>query len=216
MHRIFVLILLYVFANSALADVATADTPVQITPATQALRAAMSGIESLQGSFTQKQYSQEGELLEQSSGRFALLRPGFFRWEITHPDDQLLVADPHYLWHHDRDLETVTRRPASDSGQMAPFKILGGNYEAVEETFEVRHGENQGQDFVFIPLEEGAGFVSLALTLHQGALSRMTILDELDQTVSIEFFELDQATALTPADFLFTPPEGADLFYYDQ
>ena len=53
------------------------------------LHADLVNVESMQGAFTQKQYSEEGELLAQSSGRFAILRPGFFRWEINLPDSQL-------------------------------------------------------------------------------------------------------------------------------
>jgi outer membrane lipoprotein carrier protein len=182
--------------------------------ALDALRDALATLESLQGAFTQKQYSETGELLEQRSGRFAVLRPGFFRWDITHPDSQLIVADPHYLWHFDRDLETVTRRPASSSGQMAPLRVLGGDALALAESFRVEYSA-QGA-FVLYPQEEGAGFQQVELVLHEGVLSRMNVQDELGQTITIEYFDVDTQTPLTPADFTFTPPAGADLFYYDE
>lgn len=171
-------------------------------------------IESLQGDFTQKQYSEAGDLLEQSSGRFMLLRPGFFRWDIQHPDNQLIVADPHYLWHHDVDLETVTRRPATASGQMAPLKILGGDHTALRDEYRITSsGENR---YRLEPRGEGAGFTALTLALHAGNLSRMEVEDELGQTITIEFFNVDTSSALKPDDFAFVPPADADLFYYDE
>ena len=44
----------------------------------------------------------------------------------------------------------------------------------------------------------------------------MEILDKLNQRVVIAFDQLDASAALTPADFAFQPPDGADLFYYDE
>lgn len=184
------------------------------TDASADLLQVLLAIENLQGDFTQKQLSESGELLEQSSGGFKLLRPGFFRWEIKHPDSQLIVADPHYLWHHDLDLETVTRRPASASGQMAPLKILGGDYASLQDDYRISRIDEHR--YRLIPNGSEAGFTALSLTVHNGTLSRMDVEDELGQTISIEFFSVDAETALTPDDFAFTPPADADLFYYDE
>ena len=182
--------------------------------AVDALHTVLINVESLQGTFTQKQYGEEGDLLEQSSGQFHILRPGFFRWEITHPDSQLIIADPNYLWHHDRDLETVTSRPASEQGEMAPLRVLGGSRSALVDSFTVTRGE--ADTYVLEPREPDAGFQRVTLAFHDGTLTGMTVNDDLQQTVTIEFFEVDTETALTPADFAFTPPQDADLFYYDE
>ena len=58
------------------------------------------------GRFLQEIYSEEGELLERSSGRYAVLRPGFFRWEIDYPDRQQIIIADDTLWHYDIDLAT--------------------------------------------------------------------------------------------------------------
>lgn len=198
----------------ALAETGGATVSQTDQAAADALQKALLSIESLQGSFTQKQYSESGDLLTQSSGHFMLLRPGFFRWEIQHPDNQLIVADPHYLWHHDLDLETVTRRPANASGEMAPLKILGGDYASLRDDYTISAAEAGA--FTLIPRNDNAGFSALALAIHEGSLSRMNVTDELGQTITIEFFEVDSKTPLTPATFAFSPPEDADLFYYDE
>jgi outer membrane lipoprotein carrier protein len=179
-----------------------------------ALLAALAPVKHLQGSFTQRHYGQDEQLLAESSGRFRLLRPGYFSWEIQSPDSQLIVADPEFVWHHDRDLETVTRRPASQDGEGAPFQILGGDAADLRERFTVQQLEPGA--FLVSPLSGAAGFKELTLTLEASRLSRMAIRDNLDQEILIEFSDLDSEAELTPADFAFTPPAGADTFYYDQ
>ena len=47
-------------------------------------------------------------------------------------------------------------------------------------------------------------------------LTGMEIQDNLDQNVVIKFTDLDSESALSAADFVFSPPPGADLFYYDE
>ena len=58
------------------------------------LLAHLDSIERLQGSFEQQQYGEDGEVLLSSSGTFRILRPGYFAWEISEPDSQLVLADP--------------------------------------------------------------------------------------------------------------------------
>ena len=48
--------------------------------------------DGLTGQFTQRILSPEGAVLDQSSGDFKLLKPHFFWWHITAPDNQLMVA----------------------------------------------------------------------------------------------------------------------------
>ncbi|MEP1593794.1 MAG: outer membrane lipoprotein chaperone LolA, partial [Halieaceae bacterium] len=186
------------------------DTPTT----TDALLAQLAGIDYLQGNFEQTQQGQNGKTMATSSGRFQLLRPGFFSWEILSPDSQLIIANPEFLWHHDRDLETVTRRPVAGSEQMAPLQVLGGDEDILRERFTV----NQSSDtsFTLIPVASDPGFQHLTLTFSNGTLVSMQILDSLNQQVEVRFSNLDSTTPLAPEDFAFSPPDGADLFYYDE
>jgi outer membrane lipoprotein carrier protein len=171
-------------------------------------------ITRLQGSFTQLQYGEDNMLLAESGGKFRLLRPGYFAWEIQRPDEQLIIAGPEFIWHYDRDLETVTRRPVTTDADMTPLQILGGDESALREKFKVvRQAEGT---FVLTPLANGVGFKQLSLKLDNGQLTGMEIQDNLDQRVVITFTDLDSESGLGSVDFDFTPPPGADLFYYDE
>lgn len=178
------------------------------------LLTALAPIKQLQGSFTQQQYGQDKLMLAESSGRFRLLRPGYFSWEIQSPDQQLIIAGPEYLWHFDRDLETVTRRPVTTNADMTPLQILGGDESALREKF---HVERKAEGtFVLTPLAPGVGFKQLTLFLNEEQITGMEIRDNLDQDVVIKFADLDSKSALRSADFAFTPPPEADLFFYDE
>ncbi len=177
------------------------------------LLARLDTIERLQGLFEQQQFGDDGEILLASSGNFRILRPGYFAWEITEPDSQLVLADPDYLWHHDRDLETVTRRPVAGE-QMAPLQVLGGDEQLLRERFDV--SSDAANRFTLVPAEGDPGFRSLTLEFRDGQLSAMDIIDRLNQRVSVQFSDLDADSELTPADFAFQPPPDADLFYYDE
>ncbi len=174
----------------------------------------LQGLQQLQGRFKQRQYDETGKLLLESSGRFKLLRPGFFSWEIREPDRQLLIADEQYLWHFDRELETVTRRPVSGRAEMSPLQVLGGDEQVLRDSFAIVAVD--ADSFRLQPRDIDPGFSELLLKLDDDGLQGMEILDKLNQRVVISFDQLDASTGLTPEDFAFTPPEGADIFYYDE
>lgn len=183
--------------------------------ATEALIERLAGIEQLAGNFNQVQFSTDGdETVGETSGRFRLLRPGYFSWEIDSPDSQLIIADPRYFWHHDRDLETVTRRPVAGNEALSPLQVLGGNSEVLRRRFDISQPGNG--DFLLRPLDDGAGFRSLLLHLDDRGLIGMEIRDNLDQRLVITFADVRSDAGLTASDFAFSPPEGVDLFYHDR
>jgi outer membrane lipoprotein carrier protein len=170
-------------------------------------------VESLRGDFLQQQYNTDDEIIGESSGHFSLKKGGFFSWEITEPDSQLIVATPEFLWHLDRDLETVTRRPVNNSAEMSPLQVLGGDTAYLRDNYAISPAGEGG--FTLTPTQIDPGFQSLTLRFKGGQIVAMSIRDNLAQRVEVEFSALD-STALTVQDFDFQPPPGADLFYYDQ
>ena len=174
---------------------------------------ALAPLERLQGKFVQRQYDEGGELLLESQGRFGVLRPDHFSWEIQSPDSQLIVTTAEFVWHHDRDLDTVTRRPLAAAGAMAPLQVLGGDNDVLRSAFTVT--QVQDSTFILRPTGSDAGFQALTVQLREGEIAAMEVLDNLDQTLRVEFSDLVSNGALTPADFAFTPPPGADLILHE-
>jgi outer membrane lipoprotein carrier protein len=174
----------------------------------------LQALDHLQGRFEQRQYDDTGQLVQVSGGRFRLLRPDYFAWEIESPDSQLVIAGPRFIWHHDRDLETVTRRPVSGNVDATPLQVLGGDESVLREQFSVSATSKEQYR-----LEERTGdgsFRELTLRFAGTTIAGMEIVNKLNQRVVITFTEVDAEAALGPADFAFEPPAGADLFYYDE
>jgi outer membrane lipoprotein carrier protein len=173
---------------------------------------------SLQGQFEQSQYDVSNTFMGESSGSFKMLRPGYFSWDISSPDSQLILATPKYIWHHDRDLETVTRRPSSNAAAVTPLQILGGDEQLLRAQFDVEVSADGV--FTLVPKAgEGADapvFSRLSLFVADGVISGMEIIDGLQQRLVIKFDNVERAAVLTTEAFQFTPPEGVDLFLYDE
>lgn len=186
--------------------------------ATNGLIAILNQSASLQGQFEQSQYDVSNTFMGESSGSFKMLRPGYFSWDISSPDSQLILATPQYIWHHDRDLETVTRRPSSNTAAVTPLQILGGDEQLLRTQFDVEVSADGV--FTLVPkVEEGADspvFSRLSLSVADGVISGMEIIDGLQQRLVIKFDNVERATELTTEAFEFTPPEGVDLFLYDE
>jgi outer membrane lipoprotein carrier protein len=186
---------------------------VVLADAVDALNDALAPLDGLQGNFTQQQYDESGEILLESSGRFSVLRPDYFSWEIRAPDNQLVIATPEFIWHHDRDLETVTRRPLAAAGAMTPLQVLGGDVAVLRAAFTVT--QVQDDTFILRPRGADAGFQELSLHLRNGEIASMEVLDNLDQKLQVEFSDLISNGELSPSDFAFTPPPEADLFFHE-
>jgi len=208
MKNLSLALLLTFFPCLSFAQSSTSDNAID------ALLDALAPLDQLQGEFTQRQYGPQGELLAESSGTFRLLRPGYFSWEIKQPDRQLIIAGPEYLWHHDRDLETATRRPVTTGAEWTPLQILGDDGSALQENFAVVQLE-PGL-FELTPLIPQMGFKQLNLSLDATSLRQMVIDDTLDQSVVIDFLPADSGATLTASDFDFNPPAETDLFYHDE
>jgi outer membrane lipoprotein carrier protein len=178
------------------------------------LAARLEALTSLSGDFEQTVTADDGAAARASAGHFSLLRPGFFRWEITAPDDQLLIAADGFLWHYDRDLETVTRRPLAAGAGSAPLRLLAGDSSTLDADFEVTR--SAPERWLLRPRRaDEAAFREVELAFADGLPAAMHIVDGLGQQIEIRF------SALVPGrvrreDFAFTPPPGVDVYYQER
>ena len=187
--------------------------PVAAIEPLDELLAALEPVAQVSGNFTQRQYDDRGDALGESSGAFALLRPDYFLWDITAPDSQRVIAGPEFLWHHDRDLGTVTRRSVDAAGGVTPLQILAGDRDTIAERLLV---SREGEAFLLQPVAgEDVGFSRLILRFEGESIAGMDVLDNLGQRLVITFTEVNLNPGLTERDFAFTPPPDADLFYHD-
>jgi len=162
-----------------------------------------------QGSFTQELRDEEGELIERSSGRYAVLRPGFFRWEIESPDRQELVVADGTLWHYDLDLRTVTVREVDPDTQFTALDLLARDRAELAERFSV---EPLGDDrFRLLPRFPRAGFGAVVLSWEGTTLAAMDVQQRGGQTLSLALTPDEDGAPLSAEDFAFEVPDGVEV-----
>ncbi len=162
-----------------------------------------------QGRFLQELFDESGELLERSSGRYAVLKPGFFRWEIEYPDRQEIVVAKETLWHYDMDLATVTRRSLDADGAFTALDLLARDGDELAERFSVER--LQGQSYRLVPQFPQAGFAAVILSWDGKQIVAMEVEQRGGQRLSLALSPEPEAVQLEPSDFAFEIPDGVDL-----
>lgn len=176
------------------------------------LRVFVEGTRAAHGEFTQRTTRADGAQARSEqgravNGRFAFARPGRFRWEVTRPDDQLIVSDGKQVWFHDRDLDQVTVRPLGDSIGSSPAAILFGS-DAIEREFAVRDlGLREGVAWIeATPHRKDAGFERITIGLRQGLPVAMEIRDAFGQLTRLSFDSVRRDVQPDLSQFRFVAP----------
>ena len=138
------------------------------------LEVLLNGMKSFRAEFRQTVAGHLGEVLQTSTGRMHLERPGRLRWEVDDPYPQLVLADGDSVWVYDPDLEQVTVQPLVETLEGSPAVFLTGASADVEAHFAVVEEDNgdarQGERrFVLTPREGSRnGCLRVVVPTHHG------------------------------------------------
>jgi len=167
--------------------------------------------QAARGDFEQKVYDKTGRLVQDSSGSFAFLRPGRFRWTYLKPQ-QVIVGDGERVWIHDADLNQVTVRRVARVLGSTPAALLAGASD-IDAAFDLKEaGEKDGLEWLEArPREKEAGFERIRLGMSTGGVGAMELLDHFGQTTVLRFSNVVRNPQIDPATFRFSPPKGADV-----
>lgn len=162
--------------------------------------------------FEQKVYDRNRKLVQESSGRFAFLRPGRFRWTYAKPFAQLIVGDGERVWVYDRDLNQVTVRRITAALGSTPAALLAGASD-IDKAFNLSEGgDRDGLAWVDAkPKDKDAGFERIRLGMSVAGIEAMELVDNFGQTTLLRFTKLVRNPQIDPETFRFTPPRGADV-----
>jgi outer membrane lipoprotein carrier protein len=163
---------------------------------------------AITGQFTQATQSAR---VKQTSGQFAIARPGKFRWSIEKPYEQLIVSDGAKVSLYDKDLNQVTVRPIKDALSATPAALLlGGDLLAQFNLKEV--ASKDGLDWLeATPKGKDMQFTKISVGMAGGAPARMELQDNFGQSTRIELKNISNKAQPGADAFVFTPPKGADV-----
>lgn len=198
--------LLAVFFLGAFSSVATAANSAAT------LERFFDRLTSLQADFQQIVRDAQGRILQQSSGKVVLQKPGHFRWDYVKPFHQLVLADGDRLWVYDPDLRQVTVNSLNNSTGFNPAMLLSGD-RPLSDTFRIQvlKKDEDGQWFELKPDGEDAGFESIRLALDGEQLRVMEFIDGFAQRTTLHFSHVRQNQIVAPDVFRFQVPAGVDV-----
>ena len=200
---------LTVVAALVLGNAAVAQAPAN---ALTDFRAYTRDLQSLAGSFTQEVRDKSGRVSRQSSGSFAIARPGKFRFVYEKPYKQTIVSDGTTVWLYDEDLNQVTVRKLGDTVSEQPLALLL-DPTAADKLFDLKALESSGSiGYVEARSKKAeAPFTDLRVAMVALQPKELTWRDALQNANTIRFGELGKNSRLPSDTFTFTPPKGADV-----
>jgi outer membrane lipoprotein carrier protein len=179
------------------------------------LSALLNSLKSMKADFTQTIYDNHGKAIQKSYGQMALQRPGKFRWDVTKPIPQLIVANDNRLWIYDRDLQQVTIRSLKKAAGEAPALLLSQVNAELENNYNIKELQQEKgsmQWFLLTPKDANRGMLASTQIGFQGnEIREMRLKDNLDHTTSIQFQHIKTNTNLPDSFFVFKSPKGVDI-----
>ena len=180
----------------------------------QQLSQLLSSLHSMQANFTQTSYDSTGRVLQKNIGTMALMRPGKFRWSISSPSQQLIIADGNNVWVYDADLQQASKQNMNSTQNTNPASLLSGSTDSLQQRFDVTlpDKKDSGQWFELKPKAKSDMFQWIQLHFQNGDLTQMTLSDNLGQQSTVEFTQVKNNVSLDSSLFQFKPPKGTDVF----
>jgi chaperone LolA len=177
------------------------------------LKEFVAGTHSAQANFTQEVQDKNGKRIQSASGVMQFVRPGKFRWEYRKPYEQLIVGDGKKFWLYDIDLNQVTVKNLDAALGSSPAALLSGNNE-IERGFALKNiAEREGLEWLqATPKSPETNFEKILMAFNaKSDLVVMELHDTFGHRTVLRFSELKNNVSLSPQQFKFTPPKGADV-----
>ena len=150
------------------------------------------------GVFSQILSDSSGTALVETRGTFSAIKPDLYRWEIDSPDRQLLLLNEDGFWQWDKDLDIVILRDRPNLEDL-PLALI----------WEGSSGHSGSIETSTTALPSGIERITLTSSAADSIEIRLT--DALDQETVLRL-RLMETSNLSPSDFAFEFPEGAEFY----
>jgi len=170
------------------------------------------GINAISADFEQQVSDPNGGAGKSSHGTLALKAPRQFRWDVTAPYKQLIVADGEKVWIYDPDLEQVTVRAQGSEEAHSPLTVLTDLSQLDRDFATSEQGERDGLTWLRLKSrDKEPQFEYADLGFDTTGLARMAFKDALGNSTQIRFSHWQRDPKLPADAFKFTPPKGVDV-----
>jgi len=164
------------------------------------LQQKLAKFDLINADFAQQVISPDGEVIQESWGELTISRPGNFHWQVTKPDEELIVSNGIDMWLYSPFIEQVTIMNFSDAIAGTPFALLSGadssewmNFEVKKEgdKFIVTNNTNELNTNIFTFIFDSTDNVSEFIVQEAQGQKSIFKLTNKDQTAKLadDFFE---------------------------
>lgn len=178
----------------------------------------------------------DGEVVDESGGNMAWLKPDKFRWDIVQPVEQSIVVDGDTYYQFDSDLDQLIIETVTAEITGLTSILLGGDAQAIGADYKVQQiiavaanvsaGDVKAnaainekansnpftaQSFKLTPLRDDAVFVSILLQFSGSFLQVLAVEDDLNNISRFEFFRDDSGVAVSDATFELQTSETTEV-----
>ena len=171
------------------------------------LQRYLNTMQQFQAQFDQQVVDEQGDVIQESSGRMALARPNQFHWQVTEPDEELMVADGNALWLYNPFLEQVTIMDFQKALQQSPFMLLMSDNAAAWDQYTISQISNGFSIKPNVPQL----IAEIRIERNGNAISRLILLDSQGKTSVFTLSQFDANSPLPNTLFHFTVPQGVEI-----
>jgi outer membrane lipoprotein carrier protein len=185
--------------------------------ALEQFKSFVSATRTARGEFTQRLVKAEADrgtarISNPSTGSFQFARPGKFIWIYSKPYEQLLQADGDKLYIFDKDLNQVTIKTLGNAIGSSPAAILFGSNDLEKNFTLFEGGTRDGIEWLqAIPKTKDTNFEKIGIGLKDGMPVAMELRDSFGQVSLLSFTRFEKNPSLSPNQFRFVIPKGADV-----
>ncbi|TKB48885.1 outer membrane lipoprotein chaperone LolA [Ferrimonas sediminicola] len=171
------------------------------------LKQKLAKLKQFQAGFSQQVFDDQGNLIQEGRGRLAVSAPDRFRWQLTAPEESLVVADGNAVWVYDPLMEAVSIYRQDDAIAQTPLTILT---RTDAEAWDQYRFSEQGQCFTAEPKSEDSHVRMMSVCFDGERIASLAMVDS--QAVRSEF-ALSGFTSegVAMSEFRFTAPEGTEI-----
>lgn len=177
-------------------------------PSIELLNQKLASFHSLSANFVQKVTSDDGSVLQTSTGNMVIMRPGKFRWTVNTPITQQLITNGKTLWIYEPDLEQLTVRQLGNNLGQTPLILLTNPRAQIQNSFQVKQS---GSKFILTPKSKKDHFKQVVITFAGNQPQSLQLLNELGQNTLIQLGNVKMNPPVDMNQFNFVPPKGIDV-----
>jgi outer membrane lipoprotein carrier protein len=177
------------------------------------LKKRLERIQTLSANF-QQEISNEGRLIQTSSGRLFIMKPKRFFLQSKQTNEQEVIADGKKLWVYDIDLDQVTVSNQQKALLNTPAAFLSqNNLDLAKEYIVTKKVASKLNYYKLKPKERTRGYLQVVLGFEGEVLRYISVLDQLSQMSRLRLSQVRINQTVDKALFSFSPPKGVDVIH---